>query len=169
MTDIAANTAPETLPVVPSIRGLKHRYILLMLLGAYTLSFLDRQVVTILAELIKKDLHISNLELGMLTGLAFAVFYTFLGIPIARLAERRSRPWIIAISMALWSGFTVWSGRAQNFTVLALARVGVGFGEAGCNPCAHSLIADITPPERRASALAFYSLGVPIGTILGLI
>jgi predicted MFS family arabinose efflux permease len=169
MTDIAANTAPETLPVVPSIRGLKHRYILLMLLGAYTLSFLDRQVVTILAELIKKDLHISNLELGMLTGLAFAVFYTFLGIPIARLADRRSRPLIIAASMALWSGFTVLSGRATSFGVMALARLGVGFGEAGCNPCAHSMIADITPPEKRASALAFYSLGVPIGTMLGLV
>jgi MFS family permease len=76
---------------------------------------------------------------------------------------------IIAISMTLWSGFTLLSGRAQNFAVIGLARLGVGFGEAGCNPCAHSLIADITPPERRASALAFYSLGVPLGTILGLI
>src|SRR5258706_13309350 len=105
----------------------------------------------------------------MLTGLAFALFYTFLGIPIARLAERRSRPLIVAASMTLWSGFTVLSGTATNFAVMALARLGVGFGEAGCNPCAHSLIADITPPERRASALAFYSLGVPIGTILGLV
>ncbi len=145
------------------------RYILLLLLGAYTLSYLDRQVVTILAEAIKRDLKISNLQLGMLTGLAFAVFYTFLGIPIARQAERRSRPLIIAGSMALWSGFTVLSGQATSFATMGLARLGVGFGEAGCNPCAHSLIADITPPERRGSALAFYCLGVPIGTIFGMI
>ena len=169
MADVTASTVTEALPVAAPVAGLKHRYILLMLLGAYTLSFLDRQVVTILAESIKKDLHISNLELGMLTGLAFAIFYTFLGIPIARLAERRSRPLIIAISMALWSGFTVLSGRATSFGVMALARLGVGFGEAGCNPCSHSMIADITPPEKRASALAFYSLGVPIGTMLGLV
>jgi len=167
-----AETAPLTAgvpPAVAPIGGARHRYILLLLLGAYTLSFLDRQVITILAESIKKDLKISNLELGMLTGLAFAVFYTFLGIPIARLADRRSRPIIIAVSMALWSGFTVLSGRAANFAVMAVARLGVGFGEAGCNPCAHSLIADITPPEKRASALAFYSLGVPLGTMLGLV
>ncbi len=169
MTDATARTPTTALLNATPLSGPRHRYILLVLLGAYTLSFLDRQVVTILAEAIKKDLHISNLELGMLTGLAFAIFYTFLGIPIARLAERRSRPHIIAISMALWSGFTVLSGRATSFAVMGLARLGVGFGEAGCNPCAHSMIADITPPEKRASALAFYSLGVPIGTMLGLV
>ncbi|MBV9903627.1 MAG: MFS transporter [Alphaproteobacteria bacterium] len=168
MAEQATASAPTPLPSA-TLGGIKHRYVLLMLLGAYTLSFLDRQVVTILAEAIKKDLQISNLQLGMLTGLAFAIFYTVLGIPIARFAERRSRPLIIAVSMALWSGFTVLSGRATNFTVMAFARLGVGFGEAGCNPCAHSMIADITPPEKRASALAFYSLGVPIGTMLGLI
>ncbi len=167
MTD--ASNAEAAPPSPAPITGFKHRYILLMLLGAYTMSFLDRQVVTILAESIKKDLAISNFQLGLLTGLAFAIFYTFLGIPIARLAERRSRPMVIAVSMALWSAFTVLSGRATSFSVMALARLGVGFGEAGCNPCAHSMIADITPPERRASALAFYSLGVPIGSMLGLI
>jgi predicted MFS family arabinose efflux permease len=169
MADVTATLASDAPPSASPITGVKHRYILLMLLGAYTLSFLDRQVVTILAESIKKDLRITNLELGMLTGLAFAIFYTFLGIPIARLAERRSRPLIIAIAMTLWSGFTVLSGLATSFAVMALARLGVGFGEAGCNPCAHSMIADITPPEKRASALAFYSLGVPIGSMLGLI
>jgi len=162
---------PLAAPIAPAttLVGLRHRYILLLLLGAYTLSFLDRQVVNILAESIKHDLKISNFQLGMLTGLAFAIFYTFLGIPIARQADRRSRPLIIAVSMALWSGFTVLSGLATSFAVMAVARLGVGFGEAGCNPCAHSLIADITPPEKRGSALAFYSLGVPIGTILGLV
>jgi MFS family permease len=164
--DVADAAAP---PATEPITGFKHRYILLMLLGAYTLSFLDRQVVTILAEPIKIDLRLSDTQVGMLTGLAFAIFYTFLGIPIARLADRFSRPMIIAVSMTLWSAFTLLSGRAQNFTVIGLARLGVGFGEAGCNPCAHSMIADITPPQTRASALAFYSLGVPIGTILGLV
>jgi predicted MFS family arabinose efflux permease len=153
----------------PTISGFRHRYILLLLLGAYTLSFLDRQVVNILAESIKHDLKISNFQLGMLTGLAFATFYTFLGIPIARQADKRSRPLIIAGAMALWSGFTVLSGLAGNFAVMGIARLGVGFGEAGCNPCAHSMIADITPAEKRGSALAFYSLGVPLGTILGLV
>src|SRR5258706_12019253 len=172
MTDAIAPSAVTDAPASPAIgqiTGEKHRYILLLLLGAYTLSFLDRQVVTILAEPIKVDLRLSDTQVGMLTGLAFAVFYTFLGIPIARLADRFSRPMIIAVSMTLWSAFTLLSGRAQNFAVMGIARLGVGFGEAGCNPCAHSLIADITPPEKRASALAFYSLGVPIGTILGLV
>jgi predicted MFS family arabinose efflux permease len=166
---LAVDAVAPPQAAAPPIEGSKHRYILLLLLGAYTLSFLDRQVVNILAESIKRDLKISNFQLGMLTGLAFAMFYTFLGIPIARQADRRSRPLIIAGSMALWSGFTVLSGLARSFTVMAVARLGVGFGEAGCNPCAHSMIADITPPERRGSALAFYSLGVPIGTILGLV
>jgi len=166
---LALDAVAPPVAAAPTIAGLKHRYILLLLLGAYTLSFLDRQVVNILAESIKRDLKISNFQLGMLTGLAFAIFYTFLGIPIARQADRHSRPLIIAGSMALWSGFTVLSGLAGNFTVMAIARLGVGFGEAGCNPSAHSMIADITPPERRGSALAFYSLGVPIGTILGLV
>ncbi|WP_421932468.1 spinster family MFS transporter [Phenylobacterium sp.] len=144
-------------------------FALAVLLGAYILSFLDRQVVSILAEPIKRDLGLADWQLGMLTGLAFAIFYTTLGIPIARLAERFSRPWIIAGSMALWSLFTLLSGRAQTFPQMLVARMGVGFGEAGCNPCAHSLIADYTPKEKRASALATYSLGIPIGTLLGLV
>jgi MFS family permease len=168
-TVVVAPVASRLAPRVQTISGLRHRYILLLLLGAYALSFLDRQVVNILAESIKRDLKISNLQLGMLTGLAFATFYTFLGIPIARQADKRSRPLIIAGAMALWSGFTVLSGLATSFAVMGVARLGVGFGEAGCNPCAHSLIADITPAEKRGSALAFYSLGIPIGTILGLV
>ena len=172
MDETLAAPVAMTRPLAPAptaMTGLRHRYILILLLGAYTLSFLDRQVVNILVESIKHDLKISNFQLGMLTGLAFAMFYTFLGIPIARQADRRSRPLIIAGAMTLWSGFTVLSGLASNFATMAVARLGVGFGEAGCNPCAHSLIADITPPERRGSALAFYSLGVPIGTMLGLV
>ena len=166
MTETVIEAARPQLPSTAAA-GLPRRWVLLLLLGAYTFSYLDRQVITILAEAIKRDLSISNTQLGMITGLMFAVFYTFLGIPIARLAERRSRPLIIAASMAIWSGFTVLSGLATSFGMMAMARLGVGFGEAGCNPSAHSLIADITPPAQRGSAIAFYSLGVPIGGILG--
>ena len=139
-----------------------------LLLVIYILNFLDRQVVNILAEPIKQDLGLDDRQLGMLTGLSFALFYTVLGIPIARLAERANRVWIISGATALWSLFTVASGFAANFTQLLLARVGVGVGEAGCSPPAHSLITDYAPREQRASALAFYSLGIPLGSLLGL-
>ena len=145
------------------------RYAMWLLLVIYTLNFLDRQIMNTLAEPIKHDLGLSDSALGAMTGLLFAVFYTFLGIPIARYAERANRSIIIATSLAIWSGFTVLCGYAQNFTQLALARIGVGVGEAGCTPSAHSLITDYTPKEKRSSALAFYSLGTPIGALLGTI
>jgi predicted MFS family arabinose efflux permease len=106
-----------------------------------------------------------------MTGLAFALFYTLLGIPIARFADRptTSRPRLIAVALALWSGMTALCGVAHNFWQLLLARIGVGVGEAGCTPPAHSLISDIVPPEKRASALAFYSLGIPVGSLLGMV
>ncbi|MFZ4121816.1 MAG: spinster family MFS transporter [Caulobacterales bacterium] len=140
-----------------------------LLLVIYTLNFLDRQIVNILAEPIKKDLALSDTQLGLLTGLAFAVVYTVLGIPIARYADRFSanRVQVISVALAVWSGFTALCGLASNFTQLLLARIGVGIGEAGCTPAAHSLIVDYVDPARRARALAFYSLGVPIGTLLG--
>jgi MFS family permease len=146
----------------------RRRYVLWLLMIAYTLSFLDRQVLSILVEPIKHELKVTDAQIGILTGPVFVIFYTFLGIPIAWLADRKSRPIIIAVSLALWSGFTAVSGLAANFALLALARLGVGFGEAGCNPSSHSLIADISRPQQRASGLAFYSLGVPVGTFLGL-
>eukprot|EP01037_Dinobryon_pediforme_P004516 gene4516-4561_t len=146
----------------------RRRYVLWLLMIAYTLSFLDRQVLSILVEPIKHDLGISDAQIGILTGPVFVIFYTFIGLPVAWLADRVSRPAIIAVSLTLWSGFTAISGLAGSFSVLALARLGVGFGEAGCNPSAHSLIADISRPEQRASGLAFYSMGLPIGTFLGL-
>jgi MFS family permease len=104
----------------------------------------------------------------MMTGLAFALFYTVLGLPIARLAERSNRPRIIAASIIVWSGFTVLCGQAYSFWQLVLARIGVGIGEAGCTPAAHSLITDYTPKEKRASAIAFYSIGTPLGSLIGL-
>ena len=146
----------------------RRRYILTLLMIAYVLSFLDRQVLSILVEPIKNELHVGDTLMGLLTGPVFVLFYCFLGIPIAWLADRRSRPMIITVSLALWSAFTALSGLATSFVPLALARLGVGFGEAGCNPSSHSLIADISTGQQRASGLAFYSLGVPIGTLLGL-
>ena len=131
------------------------RYALWMLLVIYTLNFIDRQIIAILGGQIKAELQISDLQFGMLVGIAFAFFYTLLGIPIARYAERANRVGIISTAVVVWSGFTALSGMAQNFTQLLLARIGVGVGEAGCTPPAHSLISDYVSPEKRASALAF--------------
>jgi len=167
MTDATVKDAGPTPEVQPASPGYRS-YALWLLLGIYTLNFLDRQVVNILAEPIKQDLGLKDWQLGALTGLAFAVFYTFLGIPIARLAERGNRPLIIAVALAVWSAFTVVCGLAQNFVHLLLARIGVGVGEAGCSPPSHSLITDYTPKEKRASALAFYSMGIPLGSLVGM-
>lgn len=147
------------------------RTTLWMLLVVYILNFLDRQIVNILAEPIRRDLGLSDTQLGLLTGLAFALFYAILGVPIARYADRprTDRVGLIAVSLGLWSAMTALCGLAQNFVQLLLARVGVGVGEAGCTPAAHSLISDTVPRERRASAIAFYGLGIPIGGLLGMV
>ncbi len=155
-------------PLITPVSTAYRRYALWILLIIYTLNFLDRQVVNILAEPIKQELGLADWQLGMMTGLAFAIFYTVLGIPIARLAERKNRPVIIGVSVAAWSFFTVLCGFAQNFWHLILARIGVGVGEAGCTPPAHSLITDYVPKEKRASAIAFYSIGTPLGSLLGM-
>lgn len=145
-------------------------YALRMLLLVYTLNFLDRQIVNILAEPIKQDLNLSDTQLGLMTGLAFALVYTVLGIPIARYADKftSNRVSVISIALAVWSGFTALCGIAGNFWQLLLARIGVGVGEAGCTPPAHSLIVDHVAPEKRASALALYSMGVPLGSLGGM-
>lgn len=145
------------------------RYAMWLLLGIYIVNFVDRSVINILAEPIKQDLGLADWQLGMMSGLAFAILYTFLGIPVARLAEHSHRPRIIAVAAATWSAFTILCAFAGNFWQLLLYRVGVGVGEAGCTPPAHSLIVDYHPMEKRASALAFYSLGGAIGTLLGLV
>lgn len=144
------------------------RYAIGVLLLAYVLNCLDRQIINMLAEPIKHDLGLKDWQLGVMTGLAFGLFYATLGIPIARLAERGNRVRIISVSILVWSAFTVLSGLAQNFVQLISARIGVGVGEAGCTPAAHSLISDIVPREKRASALGVYSMGGPIGTLLGM-
>jgi MFS family permease len=125
-----------------------------MLGSVYCLSFLDRQLVSTLAEPIKNDLALSDVQLGLLSGFMFAVFYTGFGIPISWLADRWHRVRIVSIACALWSLFTAFCGVAQGFMQLAIARVGVGVGEAGGSPPSYSIIADHFPPERRGVALA---------------
>lgn len=144
-------------------------YVLLALTGVYTLNFIDRQILVILQESIKGELGLSDTQLGLLTGLSFALFYVSLGIPIARFADRNNRRNIVSASLAIWSLMTAISGFAQNFVQLLLARIGVGVGEAGGSPPAHSMISDYFPPERRATALSIYSMGIYFGILLGYI
>ncbi len=146
------------------------RLMLWTLLVVYVFNFLDRQIVNILAEPISRDLKLSDTQIGLMTGLAFALFYTVLGLPIARLADKPStdRGRLIALALTIWSGMTALCGLANSFVQLLLARIGVGVGEAGCTPAAHSLIADRVAPQRRASAMAFYALGIPLGSLLGM-
>ena len=158
------NAQPETAAWSKARRN----YSLGLLVAIYTLGFLDRQIINILAEPIKVDLGLSDTQLGLLTGLAFALFYTIMGVPIARLADSYSRPKIIAASISIWSGFTALCGLANSFAALFLLRVGVGVGEAGCSPPAVSMIADFVPRAKRASAMAVYALGNPLGSLLGL-
>lgn len=139
---------------------------LILLTIVYTFNFVDRQIIGILLPDIKADLGLADWQLGILSGFAFALFYTFMGIPIARLADRFNRVTIVSVSLAIWSGFTAICGFANNFTQLAAARLGVGIGEAGGSPPSHSLISDYFPKEERAGALAFYAMGIPIGISL---
>ncbi|MBX3495638.1 MAG: MFS transporter [Parvibaculum sp.] len=160
-----AATAKEAAPAAlsPAYR----RYALFVLVLGYTSSHVDRNIVGILVEPIKRDLLLSDTQIGFLSGLAFAVFYATLGIPIALWADRGNRRNIIAYAIAIWSGMTALCGLAQNFWQMAAARIGVGIGEAGSTPPSHSMIADMYPPEERASAMAVYSLGVYFGVMIG--
>ncbi|HJP34942.1 MAG TPA: MFS transporter, partial [Gammaproteobacteria bacterium] len=143
-------------------------YALGVLVVVYTFNFIDRQILSILMQSIKIDLGLSDQALGFLAGFAFAAFYATMGIPIALWADRGNRRNLISLALAIWSAMTALSGMAQNFTHLALARIGVGIGEAGCSPPAHSLISDYYPPEQRATALGIYSMGIPLGIMFGL-
>ena len=144
-------------------------YVLAVLFLAYVINFVDRQIVSILAEPIKQALGVSDSWIGFLGGPAFAIFYATLGIPIARLAVLWVRRSVIAIGLAQWSGMTALSGLSQSFTHLALARIGVGVGEAALSPPAHSLLADYFPVSRRSTALGVYAMGIHIGVLIGLV
>lgn len=160
----AAPTATATL----SSNFLASReFALLLLLIVYISNYADRQILNVLAVQIMGDLQISKTAFGFLSGLAFALFYATLGIPIAILADRFSRKWILVASLTIWSIMTTFCGMAGSFWQLAIARVGVGVGEAGGSPPSHSMISDFYPAASRGTALAIYSLGVPVGIALG--
>lgn len=145
------------------------KYVLFALTVVYVFNFIDRQILVILQEAIKVDLGLSDTQLGLLSGFSFAIFYVTLGIPIAKLADSSSRKRIITISLTVWSGMTALSGMAGNFIHLLLARIGVGVGEAGGSPPAHSMISDYFPAKSRATALSIYSMGIYIGVLIGLL
>ena len=142
-------------------------YVLMMLTVVYVFNFIDRQVLVILQESIKKDLQLSDTQLGLLSGFTFAIFYVTLGIPIARFADKTNRRNTVAVSLGLWSIMTACSGFARNFFQLLLARIGVGVGEAGGSPPAHAMISDYFPPEKRSTALSVYSSGIYFGVLTG--
>jgi len=144
-------------------------YVLVMLAVVALFNYLDRMVLSMLLEPIKAELGFSDSQLGLLTGFAFAAFYATFGIPIARLADRKSRVTILSICMALWSAMTAACGMAQNFVHMLLARMGVGVGEAGCVPTSHSLLSDYVPPEKRAFALGIFQTGGAVGVMAGFI
>jgi len=156
-------TTDDSAPVTKAYRT----WVLLLLMLIYLSNFVDRIIISVLGEAIKLDLKITDGQMGLLAGLAFAGSYGLMCIPIARLAERHGRTTIIAVAITVWSAFTALCGMAHTFTQLLLFRIGVGAGEAGYAPAAQSLISDYYPPEKRASALAVFALGVPLGTLFG--
>lgn len=163
MTDQSATPSSAQSATNPGYRY----YVLGVLIFVYTLNFLDRQIVGILATPLKQEFELSDGQFGLLGGLAFALLYSTLAIPIAWLADRTSRVWIMTTALTMWSGFTALCGVAGNFTQLFLCRMGVGVGEAGGVAPSYSLIADYFPKAQRGRALAAYAFGIPIGTAAG--
>jgi MFS family permease len=142
-------------------------YILVVLVIGYIFNTVDRSAIGIVLQPIKEELQVSDSALGLLTGLAFAVFYSVLGLPIARLADRWSRVNVLAISIAIWTASTALCGAAYNYAALFVFRCTTGIGEAGGSPPSHSLISDYFAGSRRATALAIYAMAVPVGTAVG--
>jgi MFS family permease len=142
-------------------------YVLFILFVVYGMSYVDRQILSNLIEPIRAEYGFTDFQSGMLSGTAFAIMYAFLGIPIARFADRHNRVNIITASLVVWSVATALTGRALGFWQLFMARVGVGIGEAGCNPSAYSIISDYFPLKRRSTAQSIYSTGVYLGQCLG--
>lgn len=142
-------------------------YVLAILILVYMLNFLDRQIIGILAAPLKAEFGLSDSQFGLLGGIAFASVYSTLAIPLAWLADRYSRVWIMTGALTVWSGFTALCGVATSFTQLFLFRMGVGIGEAGGVAPAYSLVADYFPPHQRARALAAFAFGIPLGTAAG--
>lgn len=153
----------------PSENSIYRTWMVALLAAAYALNLLDRQIINIVAEPIKRDLGLTDTQLGAVTGLSFALLYSIVALPIARAADRGNRVRVVGVAILIWSAFTAACGAVTSFIQLLAMRVGVGIGEAGCAPPAQSLIADEFPPDRRAGALAIFSLGAPVGAALGLV
>ncbi len=164
MTD--STTTPPATPLATG-RLSARNFTLLLLLVVYISNYADRQILNVLAVQIMEEMQISKSAFGLLSGISFALFYATLGIPIAVLADRNSRKWILIASIAVWSVMTTFCGLAVGFWQLAIARIGVGVGEAGGSPPSHSMISDLFSVKERGTALAIYALGVPFGTALG--
>lgn len=165
---MTTETAAPPAAAAESARGYRS-LVLGLLLAVYVLNFVDRQIVGILVEPIKADLQLTDAQLGLMGGFAFALFYTTLGIPLAWAADRFNRMWIIAAALTVWSAMTALCGMAQNYFQLVIARVLVGVGEAGGGPPSQSMISDYFPPEERPKALGIWALGIPIGSALGVL
>jgi len=166
MTDqtTAASTARNELAEEPYPAAGYAWYVVGVLTLVYVFSFIDRQILNLLVRPIRQDLEITDFQMSLLMGPAFALFYTFFGIPLGRLADSKSRRTIIAIGFAFWSLFTALCGLARNFWQMMLARIGVGAGEGALSPAAYSILADYFPPQRRATAISVYSMGIYIGS-----
>ncbi|MBL8269918.1 spinster family MFS transporter [Steroidobacter sp.] len=149
-------------------RGYRY-YVLALLTLVFIVNFVDRQVLSVLIEPIKRDLQLTDTQLGLLSGLAFALFYVTAGVPIARLADLKSRRNLIAVCMIVWSSMTALCGTAANFAHLLLARIGVAVGEAGCVAPSHSILSDYFRPRDRATALSIYAAGASVGVFIGLL
>ncbi|MBC7159317.1 MAG: MFS transporter [Porphyrobacter sp.] len=164
-------TPPDPAPAAPSTahRPAHRRTVLAMLLVVYVFNFVDRQILAILAAPIQAELRLDDAQMGLLGGIAFALLYSTLAVPLAALADRTSRSWVIAVSLVVWSGFTALCGFATSFWQIFLARVGVGIGEAGGVAPSYALIGEYFPSQQRARALSIYSLGIPLGSAAGVL
>ena len=163
-------TTLQTAELLPPERAslLRRSYVVFILAAAYACSYLDRSVIGIVLPQLKKEFHFGDTGLGFLSGLAFATFYVVFGLPVAVVADRGNRRNLIAVAIAMWSAMTALCGLAGNFVQLAAARFGVGIGEAGLSPPAHSIISDLFPRKQRGTALALYSVGIHVGVLIGL-
>src|SRR5947209_8294404 len=164
MSELASPAAAGTVVARPSAR----RYIVLgMLTLIYALNFLDRTIFNVLIEPIKKEFALSDTAMGLLAGFGFVLFYSLMGIPIARVADRLNRRNIVAMALAFWSAMTLWCGSAASVATLALARIGVGIGESAGTPASQSMIADLFGKNDRPRALGVYAIGTYLGVFLG--
>ena len=164
----ATTPATHAMPTAPATPVRLYRYGLFILFLVCTVSYFDRQIVNILVEPIKHDLGLSDTQMGLLSGFAFGIVYCTFGLPLAWLADRFSRLGVLSASLLAWSVCTIACGIAPNFGALVVARMGVGIGESGSIPTGLAVAADFAPREKRASALAFFAMGTPVGSLLGL-